>query len=219
MKRLSRFKNLFFILLAFSSTRLMAQNFCEELIQESVPFRCISEPSLEVKTGYYFFSNSKMRKIYNKGGFDIQLCASYPVWNLSKWSLDAYGAIEYFHKSGRSINGHQRTSFWSVPVNIGIKPIYAINENMQYYFAIGPRVFYIHQHNRSSYVNKNNSKSGVGFFVNTGLQFLLCDQLSIDVFGEYSYAKTHFHSGNSRIYTRNIQIGGFTFGGGLGYQF
>jgi opacity protein-like surface antigen len=201
------FKTFFLFLLAISSTISAIQEPCSELM-------------LETKMGYFFFSNSKMRKIYDRSGLDIQLCASYPLRNLtSRWTLNAYGALEYFHRSGKSINGHQKTSLWSVPINIGLKPVYAINANMQYYFAIGPRYFYIHQHNDSSYVDKNKSGNGLGFFVNTGFNYALCDHFVIDIFGEYSYANMHFHAGKSRVYTRNIQVGGFTFGCGLGYPF
>jgi len=192
---------------------------CSELMQETTSCY-FSRPLFEAKAGYFFFSNSKMRKIYDRDGLDIQLCGSYPLCNMTcRWTLNAYGAVEYFQRSGRSINGHQKTSLWSVPINIGLKPVYAINDNTQYYFAIGPRYSYIHQHNHSLYVYRNKSRNGLGLFVNTGFNYFLRDHFAINVFGEYSYAKTHFHSGNSRIYTRSAQIGGFTFGGGLGYEF
>lgn len=161
-----------------------------------------------------------MRKVYDKGGFDIQLCSSYLLKRLNdKWTLHAYGAVEYFDRSGKSLHGHQRTSLWSLPVNLGLKPSYKINANMQYYFAAGPRYFYLHQHNKSQYVSKNRSRNGLGFFINTGLNYALNDHLTLDIFGGYSHAKTHFHSGKAKVYTRNIQVGGFTFGGGLGYKF
>lgn len=204
-------------LLVISSTISANEEYCCE---QEIAECCFSRPIIEVKAGYFFFSDSKMRKVYDKGGFDIQLCASYPIWDLNcGWTINAYGAVEYFSRSGQSINGHQKTSLWSIPVNIGLKPVYLINSNMQYYFAIGPRYFYIHQHNNSSYVDKNKSRNGLGFFINTGFNYILCDHFVIDIFGEYSYAKMHFHGGNSHVYTRNIQTGGFTFGGGLGYEF
>jgi opacity protein-like surface antigen len=215
---LFKLKIFFWSLLAISSTISATQDSCE-LTQESSPCY-FSQPLFEVKTGYYFFSNSIMRKVYDKGGLDIQLCTSCPLWNLtSRWTLNAYGAVEYFYLSGKSINGDQKTSLWAVPINIGLKPVYAINANMQYYFAIGPRSFYIHQHNLSSFVYKNKNGNGLGFFINTGFNYALNDHFVIDIFGEYSYAKVHFHGGNPLIYTRNIQIGGFTFGAGLGYEF
>ena len=216
---LFKLKTFFRSLLAISSTISVTQGSCSELTQETPP-GCFFQPLLEVKTGYFFFYNSKMRKIYDRGGLDIQLCASYPLWKLtSRWALNAYGGVEYFHRSGKSINEHEKTSLWSVPINIGLKSGYAINANIQYYLAIGPRYFYIHQHNSSSYVYKNKSRNGLGFFVNTGFNYLLSDHFVIDIFGQYSYAKTHFHDGGSSIYTRNMQIGGFTFGAGVGYKF
>jgi len=207
IRSLFKLRILFLFLLAISSST------------EATPC-CFSQPLLEVKTGYFFFTDSKMRKIYDKDGLDIQLCASYPLWSLTnRWILNAYGAVEYFHRSGKSLNGHQKTSLWSIPANIGLKPTYAITSNTQYYFAIGPRYFYLHQHNKSSYVYKSNSRNGLGFFVNTGFNYFLYDHFVFDIFGEYSYAKLHFHGRKPRAYTRNIQIGGFTFGGGLGYKF
>src|SRR6201998_4169062 len=87
------FKILFWSLLAISAS-------CNECVQELPPCS-FSRPLLEVKAGYFFFSNSKIRKIYDKGGLDIQLCASYPFWNLtSRWALNAYGAVEYLQRSG-----------------------------------------------------------------------------------------------------------------------
>jgi len=178
-----------------------------------------AQPIVEAKAGYFFFSDSKLLKIYDKGGLDVQLSATYPLWNLcSNWTLNAYGSLEYFQRSGKSLHDHQKTSLWSIPVNAGIKPVYTFNNCLQYYFAIGPRYFYIHQHNNSSYVFKNRSRNGLGIFINTGLNYFLCDNLLLDIFGEYSYGKVHFHGG-SRVYTRRTQIGGYTFGGGIGYEF
>jgi len=218
MNSLFKFKPLFWSMVVILSS-LSTSGSCSEFMQETAPC-CFSQPLCEIKTGYFFFTNSKLRKVYDRGGLDIQLCASYPLWNLTnKWTLNAYGAVEYFHRSGKSIGGRQKTALWSVPVNIGLKPVYAINDTMHYYFAVGPRYFYLHQHNHSSDVYKNRSRNGLGFFVNTGLNYALCDRFVIDIFGEYSYAKVHFHGRNSRVYTRNIQIGGFTFGAGIGYEF
>lgn len=212
-----RLKTFFLFLLAISSQVSATQKSYNELTP-TIP--CCFSQLFEVKAGYFFFSNSTMRKVYDKGGLDIQICTSYPLWNpTTRKSLNIYGAVEYFFSSGKSLNDHQKTSLWSIPINIGLKPIFAIHTNIQYYFAFGPRYFYIHQHNSSSYIYKNKSRNGVGFFVNTGFNYLFCNHFMLDIFGEYSYAKTHFHTKKPNVYTNNIQIGGFTFGGGLGYKF
>ncbi len=173
-------------------------------------------PILEVKAGYFFFANHTMRKIYDDGGLDVQLSGSCPVLD----GLNLYGSVEYLSKHGRSLSGDQRTSVWMLPVSLGIKPIFFISPRIQYYFAIGPRYFYFHQHNHSSYVPTNASRNGIGGFVNTGFNFLSRKNLLIDVFGEYSYEKTHFHSyDKTHVEGEKVQVGGFVFGGGLGYAF
>ena len=62
-------------------------------------------------------------------------------------------------------------------------------------------------------------QDGLGGFVSTGLTFFPCSNLLVDVFGEYSYGRLRFHSDREHSYGRNTQIGGFTFGAGVGYVF
>ncbi len=178
------------------------------------------QPLIAAKAGYFFFSNSTMRKVYDNGGWDIQLSASYPIYNLNeRLGLNVYAALEYLHCTGKSTQGGQKTILYEIPVNVGIQPVILITPEVQYFFSLGPRYFYIHQHNNSPYLDKNNSRNGIGLFVNTGFNFFPCDHLLVDVFGEYSYAKTHVDSRKTGVYSTNTQISGFTFGGGLGYAF
>lgn len=201
-------KKLLALLLAFT-----AQGDTQEPILES-------KPLIEAKGGYFFFASSKMRQVYDKGGWDIQLSSSLPVWQpLKRLNLNLYGSIEFLRCSGNSTKENYKTYIWELPVNIGLKPVFLLSQQVQYYFALGPRYFFIRQHNFSEYVDKHKSRHGIGLFVNTGFNFILHKHLLVDLFGEYSYAKTRFHSSTSKIYTRNIQVGGFTFGAGLGYYF
>lgn len=171
--------------------------------------------TLEAKAGYFFFSDSKMSEIYTEGGWDVQVSGSCPIW---EW-LEVYGSIEYLEKQGKSLGGHQSTSIWEIPLSVGIKPVIAIYKTAQYYFSVGPRYFFVHQHNHSSYVSKNISNNGLGVFVNTGFNFILWSHLLLDFFGEYSYKQMHFHSHKNNVYGGNVNVGGYTFGAGLGYAF
>lgn len=171
--------------------------------------------TLNIKVGYFIFSDAKMRKIYNKGGLDVQISRSFPLW---KW-LYAYGSVEYLSRHGKSLNGHQKTKIWEVPLSLGLKAIIPFCQEIQYYLTLGPRYFFVHVHNRSSYVSRNLNKNDLGGFVNMGLNFFPCQNLQVDVFGEYSYGRLHFHSSKTHSYGRSVQIGGFTFGAGLGYAF
>jgi len=172
-------------------------------------------PVVEIKAGYFFFSNHILRKIYNNGGLDAQVNLSYPIW---RW-LQIYGSVEYFEKHGRSLNAHQKTRIWEIPLSLGLKTIIPLGHKAQYYITLGPRYFFVDQDNSSSFVSTTMSGNGLGCFGNTGVNFLLNHHLLVDVFGEFSYKRMLFHSSKHHVYGRSIQIGGYTFGLGLGYTF
>ena len=182
---------------------------------KKMPCERTIKPLLEVKAGYFFFSSSKLRKIYKKGGLDLQLSSSYPIW---KW-LQAYASVEYLTRSGKIRNSGKKTTIWELPVSLGLQPVVVIHPMVHYYLSIGPRYFFVHQHNDSPFLDKVLTHSGVGGFVNTGFHFFPINRLVIDIFGEYSYKKMHFHAHKTNVEGRNIQVGGFAFGGGLGYAF
>jgi len=174
-----------------------------------------ASPTLEIKGGVFFFSNSKMRKIYNNPGAEVQVVGTYPILD---W-VHAYGSVGYQRTNGKSTGDHQRTFISKIPVNLGFKAIYSICPITRCYIALGPRYFYLHQHNESRYVNRNICRNGLGGFVNTGISFFPKENLLLDLFLEYSYEKIRPHSSKTAVYRRNIQVGGITIGAGVGHVF
>jgi hypothetical protein len=170
---------------------------------------------LEFKAGYFFFTDEKMRKVFDQGGLDLQLCGSTPVW---RW-LQIYGSVEYLQKSGRSIHGRQKTRLWEVPISLGLEAVAKISKKFQYYFTIGPRYIFVHVHNRSHFVDKTLNENGLGGFANTGFHYFPSPHLVLDIFGEYSYARMHFHAHKKHVKGESRQVGGLVFGGGIGYVF
>ena len=154
--------------------RLSDESFqCSE---EALPSSCCdridsaSDPMIELKVGYFIFSDSRMRKVYDKGGIDLQLSSAFPI---CKW-LQIYASCEFFQRSGKSLNLNENTSIWGVPLNLGLRSIFEISERSRYYLSAGPRYTFIQAHNQSSYVPHHVNNSAVGGFVNTGfsLDFL-----------------------------------------------
>lgn len=184
---------------------------CRGDITESM-CRC---PTFEAKVGYFLFADSKMNKVFDKGGLDLQLTGTYPLWN----GLDLYASLEYFGKHGKSLGGHQRTSLWGIPFSMGLKMKIASYSLLRSYFTIGPRYLFLHMHNHSQYVKKNLERNGIGGFANVGLEYDLSNCLLLDVFAEASYIRMRFHSSNRNNYNETRQVGGYTFGGGLTYAF
>ena len=180
--------------------------------------QCASDvtPWLEIKPSYFFFYDSPMKKVYNKGGFEIQGSASVPVCHY----LDFYGSLGYRHVSGHALNTCEKTSLILVPIDIGLKPIVKFCERFYYFLAMGPRFFYFQQKNKSPYVDCSITSGGVGLFVNTGFNVLFLDHFLLGLFGEYSYEKKKICPQMPNVYSNgSVQIGGLAFGLSLGYAF
>jgi hypothetical protein len=172
-------------------------------------------PLIEFKVGYFFFSSSPMNQVYDQGGIDLQISGAYPIQQY----LRIYGSVEYLQKSGHSLGGHERTSYWALPLSLGLQPVFKISSYCSYYFTLGPRYFFARVHNHSSLVPRHMKGNNIGGFANTGFQFIISKHFLIDVFGEYSYARLAFHPSTSTAEGHTVQVGGFTFGAALGYAF
>ena len=170
---------------------------------------------LEIKPGYFFFANHTLRKIYN-GGFEIQGSVTYPLCGM----IALYGSLGYVHVKGKSLGGNQKTSISQIPLDGGIRAIVDVGECVKGYLSIGPRFFHFHQHNNSTYVNRDIRKNGFGFFINGGCNFIKSDCVLLGVFGEYAFEQKSFKSAIPNVYgRRDLQVGGFTFGASVGFTF
>lgn len=170
---------------------------------------------LEIKPGYFFFSNHLLRKIYH-GGFEIQGSLSCPLSPM----IALYSSLGYLHAKGRSLGAHQKTSIMQIPIDLGIRAIADLCECFKGYLTIGPRFFYFHQHNDSTFVNRNIRRNGFGFFINGGCNLVKDDCFLLGVFGEYGFEQKSFSSTMPNVYgRRDVQIGGFTFGASIGFIF
>ena len=170
----------------------------------------------EIKPSYFFFAASPINDIYKHGGFELQGSVSVPLCTY----LDFYGSIGYRKAWGHALNTCEKTSLTVIPVDIGLKPIFNFCERFYYFFAIGPRYFYVHQRNHSPYVDCIINGSGIGLFANTGFNVLVADCLLLGIFGEYSYEKKKICPHKSNVYSNgNVQIGGFACGASVGYAF
>lgn len=170
---------------------------------------------LEIKPGYFFFSNHTLREIYH-GGFEIQGSGSYLLCE----TIALYGSLGYLHLKGKSLNGHQKTSISQIPLDVGLRAIAHWSEYVKGYVSMGPRYFYFHQHNDSTYVNRNIRCNGFGFFINGGFNVIENDCFLLGIFGEYAFEQKSFKSTIPNVYGRpDFQIGGFTIGASVGFVF
>lgn len=173
--------------------------------------------NIDVKMGYFFFSDSKMRRVYDKGGFDIQVSST--TEDLCD-NLRIYGAIEYFQKSGRSIHSRQKTFFNAIPLSFGLQKSFELSEiPASLYLTVGPKYFFTWAQNNSSHISHHMHANNLGVFANIGGLYYFSRCLAFDAFGEYSYCHLRYHSGVRNSEGHGVDAGGFTFGGGLQYFF
>lgn len=168
----------------------------------------------EFKAGYFDFSDKKLQRVFNRGGIDLQVAASVPLWRC----LQLYGSVEYFERHGRSLCFGQSTKFQAVPLSLGIKPVLKLDEMFLVYLTAGPRYFFVNVRSHSEYIPNNINRNGLGAFVGGGFNARYgC--FFIDIFGEYSWKRLRFHDHCDNVYGRHVSIGGGTFGGGIGHVF
>jgi hypothetical protein len=170
---------------------------------------------LEIKPGYFFFANHTLGKIYH-GGFEIQGSLSCPIDRM----IALYSSIGYLHVKGKSLGDNQRTTISQVPLDLGIRAIVDVADYAKSYLTIGPRFFYFHQRNDSTFVNRNIRRNGFGFFINGGCNFIHHERMFLGIFGEYGFQQKSFSSTIPNVNGRkDLQVGGFTFGLSLGFMF
>lgn len=172
-------------------------------------------PLVEVRGGYFNFSNEKLRKIYKNGGLDLQLSGSFPICPY----LDIYGSVEYAERSGYSLGAHERTRIQLLPISLGIKPVLPIWCGLDLYANVGPRYFFVNQKNYSQYVDKRVHQDGLGGFVGAGILWDVFCGFTLDAFAEYSFRQLHFYPFKDNVQGHTIEIGGYCVGLGLGYAF
>lgn len=158
----------------------------------------------EFKMGYFRFADKKLRQRYNDGLLDLQLTSSINFWK----RLYAYVGVEYVESDGRIPKSHTKIKIRMLPVSLGVQYMKPITYDLNYYFTIGGRYFFVHQWTHS----RSLTHRGLGGFANTGFIYYLNYHLVFDIFGEYSIKKMHFHDmGGSE------RVGGLTLGAGIGY--
>lgn len=170
---------------------------------------------LEIKPGYFFFSNHTLRKIYH-GGFEIQGSVTYRLCR----TIALYGSLGYLRVKGRSLEGNQKTSIAQIPLDLGLRAVADVTDCVKAYLSIGPRYFHFHQHNDSNFVDKNVRLNGLGFFINGGCNFIKNECFLFGAFGEYAFERKSFKSKCPNVCgVPNVKIGGFTIGASLGFVF
>lgn len=170
----------------------------------------------EVRISYFVFSDTLLDDIYGTGAPNYQFGIAYPFCNC----LSGWASVGYIHKCGRSIGEGDRTRMTLVPVNFGLRyflPSFCCAG--KFYFEGGGSYYHCSFHNDNDFVLRHVYRNGVGGFIGAGTQWPLFRNLFVDLFIDYSVRRTHCLEHKEGTIPNNVSLGGWDFGGGVGYRF
>lgn len=175
---------------------------------------------LEVKGAYFLPTNGHFSAIFGGGALygpelTVQLAKQ------SSW----YGfcSLDYFAQSGCSecIPSPTRINMWIGAV--GVKYFFPrVRDCLDFYVGLGVEPIYARITNCSPFVEQKQTRWTGGGLAKVGMYWRLPRGFLLDFFVDYSAAQLSSgadRNSNCCVVPENFYIGGFVFGGGLGYCF
>ena len=171
--------------------------------------------AIEARFSCFIPQSSLLRDIYHYCGVNYELEGTIPIWK----PLQIWWAFDYFNKHGTSQGLHNATKIQLFPITLGLKALFRTRW-VQPYFGLGMRYFFVWTHNHSSYVHESLFKNGMGGAAEFGVLIQPIRHFVIDLFTTYSYKSFHTKfSSTSNLSGQTLNVGGWQFGDGFGYQF
>lgn len=168
----------------------------------------------EVRAAYYYPTDSRFRDIYSNAGLYSFETSVQTYKKLYSWT-----SIGFLYTSGNSLGEEDSTELYMVPIGLGLKYFFHYRR-VKPYLGGGLLTSYVHIHNDSAYVERNQSDWVIGGIVKTGLLADLSEAVFLDFFMDYTYLSKNFDSSSHRyVITRKGNLSGLSFGAGLGYRF
>jgi hypothetical protein len=182
----------------------------------ALPLIACEESSVELRCAAFFPLSERFTDIYNEVGASYQIEASTPVYD----DFDGWINFDWFTKHGRSKGFHDSTRINIANISFGVK--YFFEDFLQFmpcygqgpiipYIGIGPSFSRVWIKDKSRCTHRHTCKWAYGGVLKTGFYYFFCDQVFIDIFVDYLYQPIHFH--------KNVDIGGFKTGAGIGIKF
>ncbi len=201
-------------------------------IQEEPEEECISEVCVnvdpwcdpgkrwyfEIEPGYYYFTDSEMRRFFHNGGFTIRAETGYRFYRCVTVWIDA----GYFRKSGSAIGGEENLEISLATITLGLKGIYYFNSYVAVYGGAGPRLFMMMLHNDSPFVRGDDNEIGIGGGFDAGLWVFpipVWPNFFFDVFADYSWKKMKVEPDEISSIDNDVDVSGLSAGLGIGIRF
>lgn len=172
----------------------------------------------QIDPGYYYFTDSQMRRFFDNGGFTFRLETGYRFWGPMIVWIDA----GYFQKEGSSIGGSKKVKLKLGTLTLGLKGIYHFNSYLAIYGGAGPRLFMMMIDNDSPFVRGEDNEIGIGGGFDAGFWFFPISKwpnFFIDTFVDYSWKKMKIAADQISSLDFDVDISGISAGLGIGVRF
>ena len=175
--------------------------------------------SFEASVNTFFPTNEIMKNMYGEAWPDFALIVDHIQPFDSVPQLSFFGQVDYLFKDGFSLNFHQATTIQLIPITLGIKWIQPIRDDVEIYFGVAPKYYFMHMTNDSTFIPPASSQNGCGFFANLGGFIYPTEHFMIDIFCSYSYMNFAAPESVPGVTSFSTNVSGFNLGVGLGYDF
>ena len=182
----------------------------------------LSNPIIvEFRPNYFLPSSETLNDIYHTGGIDYQLTGTIPLYQgPTFWArcFSAWWAVDYFDKTGKSEELGTLSHITMVPITLGLKYT-RVKGRLRPYLGLGMRYWFVNISNQTTSMMSKTNKNGIGGVGETGLLFFVHKYWTLDLFSSYSYKKFGPPTVTEpNIETTTLQVGGWNFGGGIGFK-
>lgn len=172
----------------------------------------------EIEPGYYYFTDSDMRKFFNDGGFTVRAETGYRFYGPFTVWIDG----GYFQKSGSAIGGNEDLEIKLATLTLGLKLTYFFNSCVAIYGGAGPRLFMMMMDNDSPFVRGDDNEIGIGGGFDAGLWVFPIPQwpnFFFDAFVDYSWKKMKVEPDEISSMDNDVDVSGISAGLGIGIRF
>jgi hypothetical protein len=169
------------------------------------PQRTIPQGSVEFTIGSYSMNEPRFEAVYPSGG----LMTGFTLSSAVASNVNIYLDIKYYSRQGATTFTKEKSTFYMVPLDLGVRYIYPLGL-FHPYLGAGLDFYFFYEDNPIGTVLDYTN----GFHITGGtyLRFLQNVPLMVNVRLKYTWAKAE----NGTV---PIQLGGFEFGAGLAFAF
>jgi outer membrane protein W len=187
--------------MALSLTAFLALN----ILTFSSPERTIPQGSVEFTLGTYNMNEPRFEAAYPSGGLIGGLTLSSAIASNVNFYLD----IKYYSRQGTLTFSKEKTTFYMVPIDLGLRYIYPLGLFHPYLGAGLDFYFYYEDNPIGTVLNYTNGYHITG---GTYLRFVKSVPLMVNFRLKYTWAKAEEEA-------NPIQLGGLEYSAGLAFAF